>query len=442
MGRLNLFRPVSLAFPTLLTFGMSLRNGSHYLPRRDSHMATVKPFAALRACPARAIQICELPYDVLSSAEARVLAAENPQSFFHVSKPEVDLAEEVDPYDSSVYEKGHSNFLRFIREGALVRDAYPNFYLYRQMMGQHSQLGLVAVTSCSEYLQNTIRKHELTRPEKEDDRVRHIERLNAQTGPAFLIYRADDLLDDCFKQKTAESSDVDFVAADGIRHTSWPIADRMTQSFIESRFAAIPALYIADGHHRSAAAARVCRERKASGSSTYFLSVIFPHNQVQILPYQRVLKDLNGWTSKELLHRLEGVFDISKTGAAKPACPHEVSLYVNGAWYTLAFRPWVLANKDPLARLDVTLLQQYVLAPLFGIQDPRTNERINFVGGIRGTAELERLVNGEDYACAFSMFPTGVQDLMSVADAGGLMPPKSTWFEPKLRDGMFCHLLE
>jgi uncharacterized protein (DUF1015 family) len=405
-------------------------------------MATVKPFAALRPDPATAARVCELPYDVLSSAEARLAAAGNPLSFFHVSKPEIDLDPEISPYDDRVYVRGRENFLKLIAQGAIKRDEQPAFYLYRQVMGKHTQVGLVALCSCEEYLRDVIRKHELTRPDKEDDRVRHIESLNAQTGPAFLTYPAHPEFDALVRNKTLDVPDVDYVAGDGVRHSSWSVQDPATLDVIQSRFAAMPLLFIADGHHRTAAAGRVWHKRQRRGESGWFLSVIFPHDQVQILPYHRVLKDLNGLTPGELLSRLDGIFIVSKPGVAQPSHCHELGLYLAGAWRTLHFRPHSAATKDPLERLDVTLLQKCVLAPLFGIEDPRRSERIDFVGGIRGTPELERLVNTGKAACAFSLFPTRIQDLMAIAQAGLLMPPKSTWFEPKLRDGMFSHLLD
>jgi len=404
-------------------------------------MATLKPFAALRPRPELAGRICELPYDVMSSEEAREMAAGNPLSFLHVSKPEIDLPPGTDLYSPAVYAKGKENFERLIREGSLVRDAQPGFYLYRQIMGSHSQVGLVAAASCQEYLDGIIKKHEFTRPDKEDDRVRHIETLNSQTGPVFLTYRATPALDAFVAGKTASAPAVDFTAPDGVRHTSWVVSDAAEIRFIASEFERVPRLYIADGHHRSAAAARVFQARKGQGSSGGFLAVIFPHNQMQILPYNRVLKDLNGHSAARLLEQLDGVFVIQSPGKAAPARKHELGLFLGGQWHTLHFRPHFAATGDPIEKLDVTLLQRYVLAPLFGIDDPRTSKRINFVGGIRGTAELEKLVNSGEYACAFSMFPTSITDLMSIADAGGIMPPKSTWFEPKLRDAMFCHMV-
>jgi len=401
-------------------------------------MATLKPFAALRPAPALASQICELPYDVMSSEEARTMAAGKPLSFLHVSKPEIDLAPGVDLYSPAVYAKGLENFQRLIREGALKQDAQPAFYLYRQIMGSHAQVGLVAAASCQEYLANIIKKHEFTRPDKEDDRVRHIETLNSQTGPVFLTYRASAAVDAFVARKTAEAPAVDFTGTDGVRHTSWAVAGAEDIRFIEEQFAAIPYLYIADGHHRSAAAGRVFQSRNGAGESSTFLAVIFPHNQMQILPYNRVLKDLNGRTPEQVRAQLETVFTFSP-GGAKPTAKHEFGFYFQGQWHTLHVKPQFTATKDPIEGLDVTILQKHVLAPVFGIDDPRTSKRINFVGGIRGTAELEKLVNSGEYACAFSMFPTSIEDLMSIADAGGIMPPKSTWFEPKLRDAMFCH---
>ncbi|MFN0068198.1 MAG: DUF1015 domain-containing protein [Limisphaerales bacterium] len=404
-------------------------------------MATLRPFPALLPKPELAARLCELPYDVMSSEEARALAAGNPLSFLHVSKPEIDLPPGTDLYSPAVYAKGAENFARLIAEGALVPDAQPCLYLYRQVMGGHTQTGLVAAAGCQEYLDGFIKKHELTRPDKEDDRVRHIEALNSQTGPVFLTYPAVAAVDAFVAERTAGAPYADFTAADGVRHTSWRVADTEGIQFIAAAFAQIPFLYIADGHHRSAAAGRVFQARGGAGHSGGFLAVVFPHNQMQILPYNRVLKDLNGLTPEALRAKLDAVFVFTDPGEAKPARKHALGLYLDGRWRTLHFRPHFAATSDPIEKLDVTLLQKYVLAPLFGIDDPRTSRRINFVGGIRGTAELERLVDGGDYACAFSMFPTDITDLMSIADAGGIMPPKSTWFEPKLRDAMFCHLI-
>jgi len=403
-------------------------------------MAQIKPFAALRPKPSLADKICELPYDVMSSAEAREMARGNSLSFLHVSKPEIDLPENIDPYDARVYAKGKENFSRMMAEGSLVKDPQPYYYFYRQIMGSHSQTGLVAVASCEDYLSGIVKKHELTRPDKEDDRVRHIETLDSQTGPVFLTYRADPQMVKITAAQVAQSPDTDFTAADGIRHTSWTVRDPAAISAISAAFAAMPALYIADGHHRSAAAGRVYQSRKGAGDSAWFLSVIFPDNQLQILAYNRVLKKVPGLDASQLLKKLQAIFDISP-GSALPATKHTLGLYLNGQWHALRFCGEITAGQSALDSLDVSLLQKHVLAPIFGIADPRTSKDIQFVGGIRGAAELEKLVNTGEYTCAFAMYPTGIGDLMAVADTRGIMPPKSTWFEPKLRDAMFCHLI-
>jgi len=419
-------------------------------------MATIKPFAALRPNPRQAARICELPYDVLSADEACGFAAGNPSSFFHVSRPEVDLPPGTDIHAPEVYAKGRENFQKLIRDGALKQDLQPCFYLYRQIMGKHSQTGLVAAASCEEYLRGVIKKHELTRVDKEDDRVRHIEALDAQTGPVFLAHRAGNVLDKFIAKKVSRRPDVDFTAADGVRHTSWTVSDAEEIKFIEQTFTAIQQLYIADGHHRSAAAARVFQNRKGAGGSGFFLAVIFPHDRMQILPYNRVLKDLNGWMPEQVMEILGAAFAISPDAPPELARRHEFGFYMRGKWHALAFREKFLRldnpdenlkaenarkKQSPVESFDVTLLQEHILKPVFRIDDPRTSDRIHFVGGIRGTAELEKLVDSGEYACAFSMFPTGMDDLMAVADAGEIMPPKSTWFEPKLRDGMFCHMI-
>lgn len=406
-----------------------------------SFMATLQPFRALRPDPRRAARICELPYDVMSTREARALAAGNPDSFLHVSKPEIDLPDDLDPYDPAVYRAGAERFARMIRDGLLRQETEACYYLYRQVMGAHAQTGLVAAASCADYLSNVIKKHELTRPDKEDDRVRHIEALHAQTGPVFLTYRATRGFDEFIQHKTQEPPDIDFTAPDGVRHASWTVRDPGQINLITQTFAGIPGLYIADGHHRSAAAARVFQARQGAGGSGAFLAVIFPHDQLQILPYNRVLKDLAGLNARSLLDRLSAVFDVRIPGEAAPARKHELGLFLEGRWISLRFKDALVAGGNPIDLLDATLLQRQVLGPVFHIDDPRTSKRINFVGGIRGTAELEGLVRSGEYACAFSMFPTGIDDLMAISDAGGIMPPKSTWFEPKLRDGLFCHLI-
>ncbi len=404
-------------------------------------MATIHPFAALLPAPELAPRICELPYDVMSSEEARSLAADNPHSFLHVSKPEIDLPPGTDLHSPEVYARGRDNFRRLIAEGTLVQDSRPSLYLYRQVMGTHSQVGIVATASCQEYLDGVIKKHEFTRPDKEDDRVRHIEALAAQTGPVFLTYHAQPAIDAFVAQRIQGTPLVDFTAPDGVRHTSWRLETAGDVAFLSEAFQRVPYLYIADGHHRSAAAARVYQARGGAGNSDRFLTVLFPGHQMQILPYNRVLEDLNGLTPEALLARLAGICTLTAVGQSQPTRKHELGLYLSGRWLTLLFRPEFTSSGDAIDRLDVSLLQRLILEPLLGIKDPRTSDRIQFVGGIRGTRELEQRVDGGEFACAFSLFPTSIQDLMSIADAGGIMPPKSTWFEPKLRDAMFCHLI-
>jgi len=404
-------------------------------------MATVTPFSALRPDPQLAAEVCELPYDVMSSEEAKTMAAGNPLSFLRVSKPEIDLPAGTDLYSDAVYAKGRENFQKLIADGVLRRDPAPMFHLYRQVMGGHSQIGLVGLASCEEYLQNIVKKHELTRPDKEDDRVRHIETLDAQTGPVFLTYQAQPEIDALVSRITSGQPEVDFTAPDGVRHSSWPVADRADIEFLVAAFAKMPALYIADGHHRSAAAGRVYQSRDGAGGSSGFLTVIFPHNQMNIMAYNRVLKDLNGHSPDDILAALGRVFDVAEDANPMPAGKHRLSFYHGSKWLGLTFKPEFTSGRSAIDLLDVSLLQDEILAPLFGIDDPRTSKRLAFVGGIRGTAELEKLVDSGEFACAFSMFPTGIEDLMEIADAGGIMPPKSTWFEPKLRDAMFSHLL-
>ena len=404
-------------------------------------MAMVEPFAALRPQPELARRVAELPYDVMSSEEARQVAAGNPLSFLRVSKPEIELPVGTDPYSPEVYARGGENFRRLIADRVLRPDVQPCFYIYQQVMGGHCQVGFVAVVSCQDYLDHTVKKHELTRVDKEDDRMRHLEALGAQTGPAFLLYRATATLDTVLARETGRSPDIDFTAPDSVRHTCWTIADATTIAETRAAFRGVPTLYIADGHHRTAAAARVFQARQGAGHSGFFLAVIFPHDQVQILPYHRAVKDLNGLTPETFLDRLRRVAALEEQSPTTPHGKGEVALHLSGHWYALRFKPEPAAARDPLEGLDVTRLQRRVLGPILGIEDSRRSERIHFVGGIRGTPELERLVKGGQCAAAFAMPPTSVEGLLAVADTGGILPPKSTWFEPKLRDGLFCHLL-
>lgn len=404
-------------------------------------MSTVKPFAALRPRPELAAKICELPYDVMSADEARAMAEGNPLSFLRVSRAEIELPTDADAHGAEVYARGAYNFRQLQDRGALVRDEHPAFYLYQQVMGEHRQTGLVGLASCQEYMEGIVRKHEHTRPDKEDDRVRHIEALDAQTGPAFLVYRRVAELSELFDRLALASPEIEYVGADGVKHSAWSITEPELIQEICRQFEQVPLLFIADGHHRSAAAARVFGKRGGTGQSAGFLSVLFPDDQVQILPYHRVVRDLNGMNAGTFLEALRNVGELTRGGAGQPRQAGEVGVYVEGAWHRLVLSRKEGELKEPWELLDVAVLQRQVLGPLLGIEDPRTSGRIGFVGGIRGATELERLVRSGEYACAFAMHPTSIGELLAVAESGGIMPPKSTWFEPKLRDGMFCHLL-
>ncbi|HEX9006783.1 MAG TPA: DUF1015 family protein [Bacteroidota bacterium] len=412
-------------------------------------MATVRPFRGFRPLPELAARVAARPYDVLNSDEARQEAAGNPYSFLHVGKPEIDLPRDVDLYDERVYLKGHENLARFIDEGILRQDPSPAFYLYAQTMNEHTQYGIVGCASVEEYLNDTIKKHELTRKDKEDDRTRHVKVTNAHSGPIFLTYRADGTLDAITRRISASPPAYDFIAPDGIRHRLWVIPDPATIEQISRAFARIPALYVADGHHRSAAAARVGKEladanRHHTGSEEYnfFLAVLFPHNQLRIMDYNRVVKDLNGMTPEQFLERVGAAFTVKKAqGRAKPGKKGEFGMYLKGAWYRLESKPEMLRSADPVERLDVSILQQQLLDPVLGIGEIRTSKRIDFVGGIRGLEELERRVDSGEMAVAFALYPTSIDELLTIADAGRTMPPKSTWFEPKLRDGVVIHMV-
>ncbi len=412
-------------------------------------MTLIRPFAGLRPVPEHVADVIAPPYDVLSSEEARARAAGRPWSFLHISKPEIDLGPGADPHSPKVYEKGRENFQRMVASGVLRIDPEPYYYLYRLIMGQHRQTGLVVVASVAEYESKRIRKHEFTRPDKEDDRVRQIDALNAQTGPVFMTYRHSADIDALLTEATAGEPEVDVTADDGVRHSLWVVREGELIAAITARFDALDHLYIADGHHRSAAAARVARARRATNprhtgeeAYNYFLAVIFPDNQMQILDYNRVVRDLNGLSEEGLLAKVREAFTVKRTaGPIKPERPGEFGLYLAGRWHLLTIKPERIPRSDPVRRLDVSLLQDNLIAPVLGITDPRVDKRIDFVGGIRGLGELERRVDSGEMAAAFSLFPTSMSDLMAVADAGSVMPPKSTWFEPKLADGLVSHVL-
>jgi uncharacterized protein (DUF1015 family) len=412
-------------------------------------MSLIRPFPALRPAPGRAPEVIAPPYDVLNTAEARVLAKGRPWTFLHISKPEIDLPPDTDPYAPEVYAKAAENLQKMIAAGVLKQDDQPCYYAYRLIMGEHVQVGLVAAASVADYDTNRIRKHEFTRPDKEDDRVRQIDALNAQTGPVLLAYPHQSEVDAILAAATQTTPDADGVAESGVRHTLWIIDDAATQERLTELFDAMPALYIADGHHRSASASRICAARRAANANhtgdeayNYFLSVIFPHHQMRILDYNRVIKDMNGLSEPEFMARVAENFMIEMADAAvKPTRLGEFGLYLNGHWNKLTIRPDLIPHDDPVGRLDVSLLQNNLIAPILGIEDPRRDKRIDFVGGIRGLSELEKRVDSGEMALALSLHPTGMEDLMAVADANEVMPPKSTWFEPKLADGLASHCL-
>ena len=406
-------------------------------------MATIHPFRALRPPVERVAEVASPPYDVVNTEEARELAKGNPLSFFHVSRPEIDLPEGTDLYSDQVYQKAAENFEKLIRECPLENEATPSIYLYRLVMGEHQQIGVVACSTVDEYDADIIRKHEKTRPDKEDDRTRHMVTLKAQTGPVFLTFRATDEIDGLMAETSMHKPLYDFTAPDGIRHTVWHAGDAIR--FI-SAFRSVPLLYIADGHHRAASASRARALLKSQNPAhsgdeeyNYFLTVTFPDTQLQILPYNRVVRDLNGLSPEEFLERVRAVFEVQDQGSPTPAKPGEWSMYLGGKWYGLALKSGDVVPNDPVAGLDVSVLQDKLLAPILGIKDIRTDKRIDFVGGIRGPAELEKLVDGGKGAVAFSLYATSIADLLRVSDAGEVMPPKSTWFEPKLRDGILIH---
>jgi uncharacterized protein (DUF1015 family) len=402
----------------------------------------IKPFRALRPAPGRAAEILAPPYDVLSSAEARARAKGKPWSFLHISKPEIDLDPATDPYDRAVYAKAADNLKRMVGSGVMMRDAKPCYYVYRLTGQGRTQTGLACVASLADYATNRVRKHELTTPLKEDDRVRQIEAVNAQTGPVMSGYPDAPEIDALLAQAAAGKAEVDVTADDGVRHQLWVIADDATIAKLTRAFEALPAIYIGDGHHRSAAAARVAAARKGEGSHSYFLSVIFPEREMTILDYNRVVKDLNGRSAEQLLAELRKSFAVTASDQpVRPASAHDYGMYLAGHWYKLSIRP-DLVPRDAIGRLPITVLTRNVIEPLLGIKDVRTDKRIDFIGGARGLDELEARVKSGEMALAFALYPTQMADLMAVADAGLIMPPKSTWFEPKLADGMVNHVLD
>lgn len=398
-------------------------------------MSAIYPFAALRPIPTAAASVAAVPYDVVNTEEARSLAAGNPLSFLHVSRPEIDLPAGTNPHSDPVYDLAVSNFAKLKAAAPLVVEEMPSFYVYRLHMGDHVQSGIAACYSLDEYDRDLIKKHEKTRPDKEDDRTRHMLAIGAQTGPVFLTYRASKAVDAVVKRVAEQPALFDFTAPDGVRHQIWQVPAAENQSLVDA-FARIEALYIADGHHRAASAARTRRSlaSKGAGEHDRVMAVAFPDNQMRVLPYNRVVTDLRGQSPAAFLEALKSKFAVRDGGPPSPSSRGSVAMYLDGAWYTIALP----TSNDAL---DVDLLEQSILQPVLGIGDVRTDKRIDFVGGIRGTGELEKLVNSGKFAVAFSLYPVSVEDLMRISDAGGIMPPKSTWFEPKLRDGLLSHLI-
>ena len=406
-------------------------------------MAVIRPFRALRPPPERAQAVASVPYDVVNTEEARELAKGNPLSFLHVSRPEIDLPPGTDLYSEVVYRMAVDNFNNLIRTSPMEQEETPSLYLYRLIMGEHEQVGVVACCSVDEYDKNLIRKHERTRPDKEDDRTRHMLMLRAQTGPVFLTYRNRPEIDSMVSARLESEPLFDLTAEDGIRHTIWRVDN--PDSLVEG-FTAVPLLYIADGHHRAASASRARAELKRQSLNhtgqedyNYFLTVIFPDSQLQILAYNRVVRDLNGRSKEKFLAELKVQFTITDPASPEPAQSGQWRMYLDGLWYGLELSPDATLPVGSVASLDVSVLQDRLLDPILGIKDVRTDKRIDFVGGLRGTRELERLVDEGKAAVAFSLFPTTVLELLRVSDAGDIMPPKSTWFEPKLRDGLLIH---
>jgi len=408
-------------------------------------MATIIPFQALRPVPQLASQVASRPYDVLNSHEAREEAADNPNSFLHITKSEIDMPLNVDTHSQEVYDKARENLQSFIEKGILLEEDKPNYYIYRLIMNGRSQTGLVCGSSVDDYEKDIVRKHELTRPDKEADRINHMKTIRAQTGNVFLAYKNVPAIDELIGSwKNSHEALYDFTADDGIQHTVWAVGDDATIAAITRYFVQeVPFTYIADGHHRAASAAKVRKELGAAASheSSYFLTTLFPSAELSIMDYNRTVRDLNGATEEEFLNHLQKDFLVGKVDKAfSPGQLHEFGMYLNGNWYQLVAKEgsW---TPDPIGVLDVTILQKNILDKLLAIKDPRTDKRIDFVGGIRGLGELEKRVDSGEMKIAFSLYPVSIGQLFDIADSGNIMPPKSTWFEPKLRDGLLTHLI-
>jgi len=412
-------------------------------------MAIIKPFRALRPPKDLTGKVAALPYDVMDVEEARTMASGNPNSFLHISRPEIDLPAEIDPHDEQVYRLGKSNLDDFIRRTVLIKEDRDCFYVYRQRMGSVAQTGLVVCARVDDYQNGVIKKHEHTRADKEEDRVKHIDFLDANDEPVFYLSRSCTEVEGIIKGVTSGEPEYDFISDDSVGHTLWIISDRVLIDRLTLLFAAIPKLYVADGHHRSAAAGRVRELRRINNlhhtgheEYNFFLTVIFPETQLNIMPYNRAVTDLNGLSPTDFILRLDSAFSVSTSPVPViPSERHHFGMYIDNHWYHLHARSSVVNEIDTVDRLDVSILQNCLLNPLLGIDNPRTDKRIHFVGGIRGNEELVRMVDSGDYAVAFALYPTSISELIELADQDQIMPPKSTWFEPKLRSGLFVHLL-
>ncbi len=404
-------------------------------------MADLRPFRAFRPRRDIAARVAAPPYDVVSTREARALCEQEPTSFLHVSRAEVDLGEEVDEHDVRVHERARDNLLAMVQEGILAQDPEPHLYLYAQTMGEHRQVGLVACASVADYDADRIKKHEKTRADKEDDRTLHIETLGAHDEPVFLTYRARADIDALVAATTAGAAPIDFSTGDGVRHQVWVLSREATAELTRA-FAAVDSLYVADGHHRSAAASRVhARLRGDGGEHDAFLAVVFPHDQMNIMAYNRLVRDPQRRSPDEILATLSALLDVTlaEEGKAAPPGPKQIGIFVGGRWHLGRFRAGTWDASDPVASLDASICQESILRPVFAVTDPRRDAHVDFVGGIRGHAELEKRVLSGEFDVALHLFPTRIEELIAVSDAGLLMPPKSTWFEPKLRSGLFVH---
>jgi uncharacterized protein (DUF1015 family) len=414
-----------------------------------TQMAILHPFKGYRPTRELCAEVAALPYDVMNSSEAREMVRNAPYSFLHVDRAEVDLPEGVNIYSPEVYARAAANLNKIIDDGIYIQDSKPVLYVYRLTMDGRSQTGLVGCSSIDEYISGKIKKHELTRADKEQDRINHVDSCNANTGPIFLTYRSDKAIDEIISKTTSTEPEYDFTSDDNVRHTVWVIDDIGTIDSLVELFKGVDSLYIADGHHRNASAVKVgLKRREAKPDYTgdeefnFYLSVLFPDNQLHIMDYNRVVRDLNGLSEEEFISALEKKFDItSADSAVSPSKAHTFGMYLGGKWYTLSAHTDII-SEDAVEGLDVSILQNEVLSPILGIGDPRTDKRIDFVGGIRGLSELESRVDSGEMSVAFSMYPTSMSELMAIADADKIMPPKSTWFEPKLRSGIFIHKLD